>query len=248
MSQFARQLRTPEERVGMLSNASLPPPLDGTDDDELLFRRALQQRDEAAFAHLLDRYYPVMLRLALAHVRTRAAADEAIQDTWLAALQGFPRFEGRSSIRTWVFRILRNIARATGRREGRTSSFSDLAAADGTRAAEALAADNVDAADGDAARGALWTRGSDPEQELLSAELAERIEAAIATLPARQREVLQLRDVEGWSADEVCNTLGLSDTNQRVILHRARDRVRAELRGYLHDNGGCQDDRDAGMF
>lgn len=245
MSQFARQLRTPEERVGMLSNASLPPPPDSTNADETLFRRALQQRDEAAFARVLDQYYPVMLRLALTHVRTRAAADEAIQDTWLAALQGFPRFEGRSSIRTWVFRILRNIAKATGRREGRSSSFSDLAAADGAHGADDSAPDAVD---GGSAQGALWTRGTDPEQELLSAELAERIEAAIATLPPKQREVLQLRDVEGWSAGEVCNALGLSDTNQRVILHRARDRVRAELRGYLHDNGGCQDDRDDGMF
>lgn len=245
MSQFARQLRTPEERVGMLSNASLPPPANTGADEEALLRHALEQRDEAAFALVLDRYYPAMLRLALAHVRTRAAADEAVQDTWLAALQGFHAFEGRSSIKTWLFRILRNIARATGRKEGRSSSFSDLTAEDGAQGPEDVPRA---ATHGGPAPSALWMRGSDPERELLSAELAEHLEKAIATLPRRQREVLLLRDVEGWSPAEVCNALGLSDTNQRVILHRARDRVRTELRGYLDDSDGCHDDRNAGMF
>lgn len=231
VTQFARRLRTPEERVGMLSNASLPPPARAVVPEESILARALAQRDEAAFAHVLDLYYPAMLRLAQMHVRSRATADEVIQETWLAALNGFARFEGRSAIKTWLFRILRNIARATARREARSSAFSDLAGAD-----EAASRDAVDLD----VPVALWTRGSDPERDVLAEELLDRVQAAIRRLPPRQQEVLILRDVEGWAATDVCNVLGLSDTNQRVILHRARDRVRAELRDYVEDHDGCQ--------
>ena len=237
--QHSRRLRTPEERVGCCQNVSLPPPVayghPATDDDLLL--RALRDRDEAAFVSALDRHFRGMLRVAMGHVHSRAIAEEVIQETWLAALRGIDRFEGRSSVRTWLYQILRNLARARGRRDARMLSFADVAhgsGKDGGLDPLEWIVDGPVADDGHGAA-ALWVTGSDPERRLLDRELAGRIESAIDALPPRQREVIQLRDVEGWSAVEVCNTLGISDTNQRVLLHRARDRVREELRGYLDD-------------
>jgi RNA polymerase sigma-70 factor, ECF subfamily len=230
-----RQLRTPEERVGMLPNASLPPPcrdLAHAADEELLVR-GLRDGDEDALALALDRLFPAMLRTATCHVRSRAAAEDVVQDSWLAAIDGFLRFGGRSSVRTWLFRILRNIARTRGRRDARTSPFSEM---NGTGPADPLERPVRWETQ------ALWVTGTDPEAELLSTELAERIESAIAALPPRQREVIVLRDVEGWPADEVCNTLGITQTNQRVLLHRARSRVRTELEPYLAEMDGCGDE------
>jgi RNA polymerase sigma-70 factor (ECF subfamily) len=240
LSQFARRLRTPEERVGMLPNASLPPPLPASTaraEDPVLWR-ALRDGDEDAFRRVLDRYYPAMLRLALAHVRSVATAEDVVQDTWIAAIDGIERFEGRSSVRTWLFRILRNIARTRGRRDARMAVFTDLepASADptiGGQAAPAAAAD------------ALWMRGEPPDTRVLSAELRAQLERAIAALPPRQREIIVMRDVEGWSADEVCNAMDISPTNQRVLLHRARDRVRNAIRWYLDENHDCADDDHA---
>jgi RNA polymerase sigma-70 factor, ECF subfamily len=240
----AARLRTPREGAGLLPNASLPPPpaTAGTNPCDALLLSALVDRDEAALRTAFDLCFAAMLRIALVHVGTRAIAEEVIQDTWLAALEAVARFEGRSSVRTWLFRILRNVARARGRREARVRPFSELAAAPAAEAAPAepphavVAAGSADAP----GRTALWATGSDPEQQLLGRELAQRVDAAIAGLPPRQREILVLRDVEGWSAADVCNVLGLSDTNQRVLLHRARNRVRSRLRTYLAD-GGCED-------
>ena len=215
----------------MLPNASLPPPhaeLGAATDDELLLR-ALAHGDERAFAHALDRYYHPMLRLALSHVREQAAAEDVIQESWIAALNGIERFEGRSSLKTWLFHILRNIARARGRRDARVWPLSQL------RAPDAAAGNH--GADDDRLL-SVESVARDPEQQLLGRELAAHIEAAIARLPSRMRDVVVLRDVEGWAAEDVCNILGISDTNQRVILHRARERVRDELREYLAD-GPC---------
>lgn len=233
MNHPARRLRTPEERVGCLPNACLPPP--AADTDERLLARALGAGDEAAFGQALDRLYPAMVRLAMQHVDNRASAEEVVQEAWMAALQGFHQFEHRSAIRTWLFQILRNMARRRGRTDARWRPMSDVA----VPSVDEAAPDPLHAVVANAANGAehgpvaLWARASDPEQDVLSRELADRIEGAIAALPARMREVLVLRDVEGWSATEVCNVLGVTDTNQRVILHRARDRVRNELREYL---------------
>lgn len=241
MSRSARRLRTPEERVGNAANASLPPPVADETTDEELLRRALIARDEQAFGRALDRFFPAMLRLALSHVQSRATAEEVIQETWLAALRGIDRFEGRSAVKTWLFHILRNIARGRGRRDARMRPLSDLTPV----SPDAEELDPLDMiVDGrTAASGhghvALWVGGTDPEQELLDRELAERLEGAMALLPPRLREVIVLRDVEGWSADEVCNALEISDTNQRVMLHRARNRVRDEMRPYLSQNGSC---------
>lgn len=235
VSQAVENQRTPEARVGMLSNASLPPPAGvsghpatGPEDDLLL--RALRDRDESAFVRVLDLYYSSMLRLAMTHVRSSATAEEVVQDTWLAALRGIDGFEGRSSVRTWLFRILRNIARTRGQRDARLHLFSDMQASpspsDGS-APDALFSD------------ALWMKRSpDPESLLTSRELRARIDAAIETLPPRQREVIVLRDIQEWTTDEVCNAMGITQTNQRVLLHRARERVRDALRPWIDDGTG----------
>lgn len=241
MSQFRRRLRTPEERVGMLPNACLPPPgappaRELTPEDQLLYR-ALRDRNEDAFARALDLYFPAMLRLAQTHVDSRATAEEVIQETWMGALRGINRFEGRSSVKTWLFRILRNRARTRGKRDARERPFTDLVpVAENSNDVTSLLT-----AAGAMRASPMWSNGSDPAQDLLTRELGARLECAIAKLPPRQREVLILRDVEGWSPEDVCNAMAIARTNQRVMLHRARERVRHEIRDYLDDNG-CGDD------
>ncbi|MGH7443811.1 MAG: RNA polymerase sigma factor [Longimicrobiales bacterium] len=248
MSQFVRRLRTPEERVGMLPNACLPPPAavqnrtTSSAEDELLLR-ALRLGDEDAFARVLDLYFSGMLRLALTHVGSRATAEEVIQETWMAAIRGIDRFEGRSSVKTWLFRILRNLARTRGKQDARMRPFTDMERM-GENGGSVDVADRVrqERVAGGHAPEAMWVRPTDPESQLLSGELRRELERAIAALPPRQREVIVLRDVEGWSADDVCNAMDISQTNQRVMLHRARDRVRNEIRWYLDDNDDCADD------
>ncbi len=158
-----------------------------------------------------------------------------MQETWLAVFTGLERFEGRSSLKTWLFRILTNKAKTRGQREGRTVPFSTFAA-DGD---EEDAAVDVDRFLGpDHRYSGHWAappRGV-PEERLLAAEARGGIEAAIEALPPNQRAVITLRDVEGLSAEEACNVLGLSETNQRVLLHRARSKVRAAFEQYLEEN------------
>ncbi len=198
---------------------------------------ALRAGDEAAFRELVREYQPSLVRVARIYVSTQAAAEEVVQETWLGVLKGLDRFEGRSSLRTWIFRILTNIAKTRAVRDGRTLPFSALQ--DPGRVPEA-------AVDADrfldpehprwpghwAVRPETW-----PEDALLAAETRERLEAAIEGLPASQRAVISLRDIEGWSSEEVRNALDLSETNQRVLLHRARSKVRAALESYLREDG-----------
>jgi RNA polymerase sigma-70 factor (ECF subfamily) len=192
---------------------------------------ALRSGDEATFESLLSCYNGPMLRLALSYVRAPAVAEEVVQETWLAVLQGIDRFEARSSLRTWLFRILTNQARTWGAREGRCAPFSALWQTDD--APEAA----VDLGRFDAVTHhwvtppARWAET--PEERLLSGETRALLQAAIADLPPNQRAVISLRDVEGWAADEVCSVLGVSETNQRVLLHRARSRVRRALAQHL---------------
>jgi len=198
------------------------------DERELL--ASLRAGDERAFATLVDRHGAAMLRVARLYVRDRAAAEEAVQEAWLGVLRGIERFEGRSSLRTWLLRIVANVARTKGVREARSVPFSALGD-DGPSVPEERFRGPDDRWAGHwASPPQDWGR---PEQELLSAETRGQLAEAIDALPDAQRRVISLRDVQGWSADEVCNVLGLSETNQRVLLHRARTKVRAALDEYL---------------
>jgi RNA polymerase sigma-70 factor, ECF subfamily len=178
-----------------------------------------------------------MLSLALLYVSSHAVAEEVVQETWLAVLQGITPFEGRSSLKTWMFHIFVNIAKTRGQREKHSVPLSSLAEVDLNRDEPAVEPERFLPPDHE-----LWPHhwlhapqswAALPEEQLLSRQTGVRIQQAIATLPPMQREVIRLRDVEGWSAEEVCNTLELSETNQRVLLHRARSKVRASLEQYL---------------
>ena len=192
------------------------------------FKRALEDRDERAFVELVNRYQGPLTRIALVYCGSRAVAEEIVQDTWLGVLRGIERFEGRSSFKTWLFRILVNRARTQAEREGRTISFSALEN-DGPAVSpdRFLGAEHPDWAGHWSVPPRSW--GASPESDLLSKETLELVEGAIATLAPAQREVITLRDVEGWESEEVCNVLGITETNQRVLLHRARAKVRAAL-------------------
>jgi RNA polymerase sigma-70 factor (ECF subfamily) len=201
--------------------------------DELTLIDAIKRRDERAFLQLVEHYQGPLLRLALVYARTRAVAEEIVQETWLGVLQGIDRFEGRSSFRTWLFRILVNRARTRAVRESRTMPFSafrdtpDEASEAAVPEERFLAADHPEWPHHWAVPPTAW--GSSPEEQLLSRETLGLIEAAIGVLPAAQREVITLRDVQGWTSEEVCNVLEITETNQRVLLHRARSRVRGAL-------------------
>jgi RNA polymerase sigma-70 factor (ECF subfamily) len=197
------------------------------DDDELLAR--LRAGDEAAFMTLVDRYGPLMLRIALSHVPSRAVAEEVVQEAWLGVLQGLDRFEGRSSLKTWILRIVANRARTRGERERRSVPLSSF---------EAEGEPSVDPSrfrpETDRYPGGWWTPPATwPEEQVLAAETLRKIQDAIATLPPRQQEVILLRDVAGWAPEDVGAALELTDGNQRVLLHRARAKVRNELESYL---------------
>jgi RNA polymerase sigma-70 factor (ECF subfamily) len=199
--------------------------------DEVLVAR-LRARDEAAFALVLDAWSTGMLRLARSFVSTTDSAAEVVQETWLAVLQGIGRFEGRSSLRTWVYRILVNTAKRRGAREGRTVPWSSLTTED-----EGPTVDPIRfRGPGDPFAGhwrefpAPWPS---PEQETLADEVRAQVVRALADLPDRQRVVITLRDVEGYGSDEVCSILDITAANQRVLLHRARAFVRSRLEEYF---------------
>jgi RNA polymerase sigma-70 factor (ECF subfamily) len=200
--------------------------------DVLLAR--LRAGDELAFRELVRRHDRAMRRIALSYVRMPSVADEVVQETWLAVIQGLARFEGRSSLKTWIFRILVNRAQSRGVREQRTTPFSSLSAVDDD--GPTVDPDRFLPA-GHAAAG-YWSIPPSrffelPEERMLAGETTALIAGAIMTLPKRQRHVITLRDIEGWDADEVCDSLGLSAANQRVLLHRARAAVRAALEEYF---------------
>ena len=194
---------------------------------------ALRAGDEDAFRALVREYTPSLVRVARIYVSTQAAAEEVAQETWLGVLNGLPRFEGRSSLRTWIFRILTNIAKTRAKRDGRTLPFSALS--EPGRVPEA-AVDADRFLDPEHPRWpGHWALKPEawPEDALVAGETREKLAEAIEALPAAQRAVISLRDIEGWSSEEVRNALDLSETNQRVLLHRARSKVRAALESYL---------------
>ena len=194
---------------------------------------ALQAGDEEAFRELVRGWHAPLLRVAQIFVPSRAVAEEVVQETWVRVLGALDRFEGRSSLKTWVFRILVNTAKTRAQREGRTIPFSALQ--DASRVPEAAVdAERFLPDDHDRYPGHWSSPPRDvPEERLLAAETRAVVAAAIDALPGSQRAVISLRDVEGWSAEEVRNALDLSEVNQRVLLHRARARVRQELESYF---------------
>lgn len=207
----------------------------GDPDAELVGR--LRDGDHAAFAALVDRYATSMLRVAQLYVPTRAIAEEVVQDTWLAALQGLPAFEGRSSLKTWLFTILTNRAKTRGVRERRTVPFAALAADEAAGDFTAVDTDRFLPADHTqwphhwATPPQRWEES--PELSLQSAETTALVRRAIDALPPLQRLVITMRDLEEWDGAEVCNALSISQSNQRVLLHRARSQVRTALDAHL---------------
>jgi RNA polymerase sigma-70 factor, ECF subfamily len=203
-------------------------------DDERLVA-ALRRGDEDAFAALVDLHSPAMLRVATAYVPGRSVAEEVVQETWIAVMRGIDGFEGRSSLKTWIFRILTNVAMRRGSRERRSIPFAALAAAEDT-GEPTVDPERFLPADHELFSG-HWlfapTRWPSPEEGLLSGETRDVIVAAIEELPEAQRTVLALRDIEGWSSEEVSGALEISPGNQRVLLHRARARVRAAIEEYF---------------
>ena len=200
-------------------------------DDSVLIA-ALRQGDELAFAWLLDTYDAPLHRTALGFVSSSAIADDVVQDTWLGVIRGIDRFEGRSSLKTWIFQILMNIARTRGVRESRTVPFSS-AEPRGDAADLGFSADHFrSATDEWPGHWARPPRPWQPAEVFDQRDLLGRVHAAIGELPPTQRIVMSLRDIDGWSSDEVCDVLDLTQTNQRVLLHRARASVRAALNPY----------------
>lgn len=204
---------------------------DGTLPSDDVVVAALRAGDEAMFTALLDTWSRGMLWLARAHVSTNDSAEEVVQDTWLAVIRGIEGFEGRSSVKTWVYRILVNTARRRGLREHRTVPWSSAFEQE-SRTVDRPRFQGAD----DPFPGhwqdfpAAWPT---PESEVLAAEVRGRIAAALAELPIRQRTVITLRDVEGCTSEEVCEILEISAANQRVLLHRARTAVRGRLEDYF---------------
>lgn len=201
-------------------------------DDAAIVAR-LRDGDESAFVELIDRYAATMLRVAQMYVKDRASAEEVVQETWLAVLNGIDRFEERSSLKTWLFRILTNRAKTRGQRDARSLPFSALAGPEAEADEPAVDPDRFLGPDSSTPGAWASPPRAWPEDRLLASETRGVIETAIDMLPDAQREVIRLRDVEGWSPMEVADALEISDGNQRVLLHRARSKVRAALEDYL---------------
>lgn len=205
--------------------------------DERSLVADLRAGKEEAFIRLVERYGPSMLRVAQAFVPSRAVAEEVVQEAWLGVLRGIDRFEERSSLKTWIFRILTNLAKTRGERERRSLPFSSFDAAASEPGDPAVDPSRFRPVDDRAGAGtwlippASW--GQVPEERILSGEVRQAIDRAIAALPPAQRTVISLRDVDGWTSEEVRNALDVSETNQRVLLHRARSKVRRALEQYL---------------
>jgi len=204
--------------------------------DETQLIAALRAGDESAFMQLVDAYHAKMVRLAHSFVDNTMVAEEVAQEAWLGVLRGVQRFEGRSSLQTWIFTILPNCARTRARREQRTLTFSDIFAVED---------DDEPTVDPDRFqqegrwRG-HWHDGPSswrevPENRILAQETLELVRAAIEALPPNQRTVILLRDVDGVEAADVCNILQISESNQRVLLHRARAKVQEALARYLKE-------------
>jgi len=216
----------------------IPEPLGPLADDARLVA-ALRSGDEAAFVALVERYHRSLVRLARGYVASPAVAEDVAQEAWLGLLRGLDHFQGRSSLKTWLYRILVNRAKTRAQREGRSIPFSALVGLAGAPDEPAVEPERFLPADHPrwpghwAAPPRDW--GDTPEGGSLAREARDQVRAAIGALPRAQREVITLRDVEGWAAEEVCHALGITAANQRVLLHRARSKVRRALERYFAD-------------
>lgn len=224
----------PEITPGPVQPASASPTR--ADPGGLRLLAAVRAGDEAAFAELVRAHSPTMVRLAQLSVGTRAVAEEVVQEAWIGVLNGIGRFEGRSSLKTWIFRILLNKANTRAAREAGSIPFSAMHAGDRDGGEPSVDPDRFLGPESEWA--GHWASTPQrfeevPEERLLAGETLGRIAAALATLPPNQRAVVTMRDVEGWSSDEVCGALGVSASNQRVLLHRGRSKVRAALEAHL---------------
>jgi len=204
--------------------------------DETLLLKYLRNGDEDAYTWLVQKYHTSLVRFALSFVQEERLAEEVAQETWIAVLKGLDRFEARSSMKTWIFSILAHRAKTLGQRENRMVSFSELndvpdnaPTVDPRRFKPSNA---VTSANHWVAFPSSWD--GIPEELFLSQELLHIVQDAIAVLPANQRAVITLHDIDGFSVDEICNILGISETNQRVLLHRSRSKVREVLENYLN--------------
>jgi len=221
------------QRAGATFPATSPAGVQAPEDRDLV--RRLRGGDDRAFAEVVGDWSPMMRRLARTHVSTDASAEEIVQDTWLAVIHGLATFEGRSSLRTWVFQILTNRAKTCGIREARSVPWSSLGPTE----------DGSPSVDPARFRGSddqyphHWTTAGapqpwepSPEGAALGDEILRYLTGALKLLPVRQRTVVTLRDIHGLTSQEVCEFLGITAANQRVLLHRARSRLRAALEDY----------------
>lgn len=203
--------------------------------DEALLLKSLSEGNEDAFTWLVQQYHGSLVRLALSYVEDEVLAEEVAQETWIAVLRGLDRFESRSSLKTWIFTILVNRAKTYNQREKRTlllSEFEDLLESEPT-----VDPDRFFSPDSQKSPG-HWIKHPTsweqvPESIMLSRELMNIVLTAISALPSGQMAVITLCDIEGFSTEETCNILGVSETNQRVLLHRARAKIRSVLEKYL---------------
>ena len=199
--------------------------------EDALLVEGLRAGDEAAFAAVMRMYGRGMLRVAEMYVSSRAVAEDVVQEAWVGVLRGIGRFEGRSSLKTWLYRIVANTAKTRGVRESRSVPFSSLGddGDEGTVDADRF----LGSGDRFPGHWAVPPQAWAPEGRLLADETLEVVERAIDKLPPAQRAVITMRDVQGFTSEEVCNALDLTETNQRVLLHRARAKVRSALEEYM---------------
>jgi RNA polymerase sigma-70 factor, ECF subfamily len=207
-------------------------------EEDVRLVEALRSGNESAFVSLIDMYHSLLLRLAMIFVPSQAVAEEVVQETWMGVLQGLDRFEGRSSLKTWIFRILTNRAKTRAQREGRSVPFSSLPEFTTDAFEPAVEPERFMGPDQQwPGHWVSFPRSWDelPDERILSQETMACIQEAIDTLPTGQREVITLRDIDGCSSNEACDLLGVSEVNQRVLLHRARSKVRRALERYFEE-------------
>jgi RNA polymerase sigma-70 factor, ECF subfamily len=217
----------------VVTPAQAHPRTGSTASQEVELVARLRAGDEQAFEGLVEEYYATMLSVARGYVRSRAVAEEVVQEAWLGVLKGIDRFEGRSSLKTWIMRILVNIAMTRGTREARSQPFSSFAIGDDEPAVDA---DRFrDPSDGFAGHWRAYPRNWStlPDGAVLGKETLSVVMQTIEQLPDAQRLVITMRDVAGCKSEEVCEALDVSEGNQRVLLHRARSRVRTALEGHF---------------